>query len=197
MGAGFHGMTTTARDITTADGETFTDSEHVELARLIFKRWGCDMAAAAVAWRRLMQNNCTDTQFASVVQAPTDSELAARLCAKEAPKEPELVVAALAGAELPKVGDGATAYSWSDRHAYTIVEVVSPRCLKVQRDNVKCTSYEQQKYEYTPNPSAAVEVIVFKVTKRHPEGVWVRMSDGVKGQKFAIGHRDEYRDPSF
>jgi hypothetical protein len=40
---------------------------------------------------------------------------------------------------------------------------------------------------------------VFKVTKRFPEGVWVRKSDGVRGNKFGIGrdHREEYRDPSF
>jgi hypothetical protein len=115
----------------------------------------------------------------------------------EAPKAPELVVAALAGKDLPKVGDGATEYLWSDRHAYTIVEVVSPTCVKVQRDSFKCTSYENQDYEFTPNPEAAVEVLVLKVTKRHPEGKWVRKSEGVRGTGFALGHRSEYRDPSF
>jgi hypothetical protein len=52
--------------ITTTAGETFTAAESRELARLILKRWGGDPAAAACAWRRLMQNNCTDEAFADL-----------------------------------------------------------------------------------------------------------------------------------
>jgi hypothetical protein len=52
--------------ITTTAGETFTAAESRELARLILKRWGNDLAAAACAWRRLMQNNCTDAGFADL-----------------------------------------------------------------------------------------------------------------------------------
>lgn len=109
----------------------------------------------------------------------------------------EVVAAVLAGRDVPKVGDGATEYLWSDRHAYTIVEVVSPTCIKVQRDIAKCTSYENQDYTYECDPSATVEVLVFKVTKRHPDGKWVRKSAGIRGNGFAIGTRSEYRDPSF
>jgi hypothetical protein len=41
----------------------FSDLDHVVLARGIFIRWNKDLAAAAVAWRRLFQNNCTDNDF--------------------------------------------------------------------------------------------------------------------------------------
>lgn len=176
-------MTSTSHNITTTAGETFTGGEATEMARLILRRWGNDMAAAASAWRRLMQNNCTDAAFEQLVRA------------ESWPPAPELVVAALAGAAVPKIGDGATEYSYSDRHAYTIVEVVSPTCVKVQRDHLRRTGWPDQ--SFAPNPEAPVEVLVFKVTKRHPDGKWVRKSEGVRGNGFQLGSRSEYRDPSF
>lgn len=109
----------------------------------------------------------------------------------------ETVVQVLAGANVPQVGDGATEYCWSDRHAYTVVAVVSPTCLKIQRDIAKCTNYALQDYSYERDLSAMVEVIVFKVTKRHPAGKWVRKTEGVGGNRFSIGVRREYLDPSF
>ncbi len=109
----------------------------------------------------------------------------------------ELAARALAGEHVPKVGDGATEYCWSDRHAYTIVEVVSPTCIRVQRDIAKCLSYEQQTYSYEPDPSAVVQVLVLTVTKRYPDGKWVRKTDGFRGNGFVIGRRSEHRDPSF
>ena len=54
-------------DIRTTAGETFTKSESQEMARLIYKRFGKELSAAAAAWRRLLQNNCSDHQFASLL----------------------------------------------------------------------------------------------------------------------------------
>ena len=53
---------------TTTAGETFTNLETVDLARLIFKRFGRDLAAATEAWRRLLQNTCTESDFLALVE---------------------------------------------------------------------------------------------------------------------------------
>lgn len=45
----------------------FSQIDHVTLARGILIRWNNDIKAAAVAWRRLFQNSCTDNQFAELV----------------------------------------------------------------------------------------------------------------------------------
>lgn len=55
-----HNITTTAR-------ETFTYGEHVDLARLVYKRFGRDDAAAAAAWRRLLENGATEGDFMALV----------------------------------------------------------------------------------------------------------------------------------
>lgn len=53
--------------VTTTSGENFTTDDSSKLAYLIFRRWGHDMTAAAVAWRRLFQNACSDRDFARLV----------------------------------------------------------------------------------------------------------------------------------
>lgn len=50
-------------DIRTASGDIFTAKEHAELARLIYRRWGSNIEAAANAWRRLFQNSTTEKEF--------------------------------------------------------------------------------------------------------------------------------------
>jgi len=56
-------------DTTATNGETFTDAQHAALAVLIFQRWGCDVEAACVAWRRLFQNSTTVRAFQALVDA--------------------------------------------------------------------------------------------------------------------------------
>ena len=57
------------------------------------------------------------------------------------------------------IGNGATAYFWSDRHACTVVEIINrnkKRYVVVQQDHAKRTDRngfsESQTYEFTPNP---------------------------------------------
>jgi hypothetical protein len=57
-----------SKNITTTNGEKFTEEQSVTLAFLVWKRWGCDTAAAAVAWRRLFQNSCPDGDFEQLVK---------------------------------------------------------------------------------------------------------------------------------
>jgi hypothetical protein len=41
----------------------FSNDDHQILATLIYRRFGCDVADAASAWRRLLGNNCSDREF--------------------------------------------------------------------------------------------------------------------------------------
>jgi len=44
--------------------------QSVELARLVFKRFGYDVAAATSAWRRLLENAATISDFMELVEYP-------------------------------------------------------------------------------------------------------------------------------
>lgn len=105
------------------------------------------------------------------------------------------------GQPTPEVGMGATECCWSDRHAYTIIEVLTPTRIVVQQDKAIRTDKngmsDCQDYRYEPNPKAAKEELVFKKTKRVPHGRWVRKHEGIKGTPFVVGHRDEHHDYSF
>lgn len=54
--------------VTTTAGERFSGEDSAAMALLIWRRWGRDDEAAAVAWRRLMQNSCPDHQFMRLVR---------------------------------------------------------------------------------------------------------------------------------
>lgn len=49
--------------VVTTNGEGFSEQDHADMAWLVYRRFGRDGIAAAAAWRRLLQNNCTDAQF--------------------------------------------------------------------------------------------------------------------------------------
>lgn len=55
-------------DIKTTSGERFTQADSAKLAFMIFRRFGRDYAAGAVAWRRLLQNSATDADFQALVE---------------------------------------------------------------------------------------------------------------------------------
>jgi hypothetical protein len=54
-------------DITTTAGEVFGEADHRALARLIYRRFGLDPEAATAAWRRMLQNSATVTDFMAMV----------------------------------------------------------------------------------------------------------------------------------
>ena len=53
--------------IKTTAGEVFPPAETIDLARLVYKRFGYDLPAAAAAWRRLLQNSATESDFLDLV----------------------------------------------------------------------------------------------------------------------------------
>jgi len=112
------------------------------------------------------------------------------------------------------IGNGATAYFWSDRHACTVVEIINrnkKRYVVVQQDHAKRTDRngfsESQTYEFTPNP---------KGRKFISEVIDIETEDGQlgfileprvfnpktnrfrkEGTRIGLGQRSEYWDPSF
>lgn len=52
--------------ITTA-GETFTDDSYFRMAWLVYVRFGRSIKSGADAWRRMLQNCCTNDDFEEMV----------------------------------------------------------------------------------------------------------------------------------
>jgi hypothetical protein len=103
----------------------------------------------------------------------------------------------------PQIGDGATYLAWSDRYAYTIVDVIhyvsgkqkgEVKAVVATRDIAKRTDSngmsDSQGYEYTTNPDATRQTY----TKRK-DGKFI-LQGNTHGM-LAIGYRDEYYDFSF
>jgi hypothetical protein len=92
----------------------------------------------------------------------------------------------------PEVGMGVTELMYSDRHPYTVVEILSSKRIVVQEDVARRTDSngfsETQKYEYTPNPTSP-RIILFL----NKFGRWKRLGDA-KGSTFLVGKREEYYD---
>jgi hypothetical protein len=97
----------------------------------------------------------------------------------------------------PEVGMGVTALYYTDRHAGTIVEVISDKRIVVQEDIATRTDQngmsESQSYDYTPNPKAARQVVTLR-----KNGRWVKQGSKMQhGPAFQIGYRNTYHDYGF
>jgi hypothetical protein len=106
-------------------------------------------------------------------------------------------LAEVAKPKPPEVGMGATILMYSDRHAATIIEIVSPKEIIIQQDIStrmdKNGQSESQEYSYLPDPNAKKETFTLRKT-----GQWIRCGDSLRsGTVLQIGERDEYYDPSF
>lgn len=100
-------------------------------------------------------------------------------------------------APTPSVGDGATVLFWSERHAATVIEVLTPKKIVVQRDIATRTDKngmsESQSYSFAPNPAGEKWV----VTQRR-NGQWVVEGESMRnGTVVSLGSRSEYYDYSF
>lgn len=98
---------------------------------------------------------------------------------------------------MPKIGDGATEISWTDRAPYTIVEVVSPRQIVVQADNATRDDAngmsDCQNYVFSPNPNGSKMTVTLR-----GNGKWIVKGESAKnGRKFVVGSRGKYHDFSF
>ena len=92
----------------------------------------------------------------------------------------------------PKPGMGATELLWSDRHAGTIIDILSPKKILWQRD--KATRVEDTDgYTYERDPKAPQYTFTLR-----KNGRWVMQYDSMStGISLLIGARDERYDRSF
>lgn len=107
---------------------------------------------------------------------------------------------------MPKVGDGVTFYSWSDRHAGTVVKVVDEKKLiiAVTEDTATRTDTngmsDCQSYSYQTNWEDRPRHYKWNAKKSQWQGVelnekgrWVLSGD----KTISIGNRDCHHDYSF
>jgi hypothetical protein len=97
----------------------------------------------------------------------------------------------------PEVGMGATRLSYTDRHAYTVIKVINPKMIVVQRDIATRTDKngmsESQTYEYAADPEGSTDIVTLR-----KNGRWVVRGESAKqGTSFLIGFRKQYHDYSF
>lgn len=95
---------------------------------------------------------------------------------------------------IPTVGMGATILSWTDRHAATIVEVVSHRKIAIIEDNAEAKHKgmtDSQEWELTPG-TGGKQYFTLRVN-----GTWVREGESIKGQRLGVGYKSHYYDYSF
>lgn len=101
----------------------------------------------------------------------------------------------------PEVGMGATELLFSDRHAYTVIEVIDENTIRVQQDKAiridNNGMSDMQDYRYERDTTR------WPVTlHRSPDGHWRTEQFKVKrksypGEVFMLGRRDEHHDYSF
>lgn len=99
----------------------------------------------------------------------------------------------------PEIGMGATEVMYSDRVAYTIIDVHKNKdgkvtAIKIQEDNAIRTDNngqsDVQSYRYEPNPKGEIKTATLRKTG------YFRLK-GPKGSIIRIGVRDAYYDYGF
>ncbi|CAE7314011.1 unnamed protein product, partial [Symbiodinium microadriaticum] len=81
--------------VTTTNGKPFTMTQHAEMARLVFLRFGEDAEAATAAWSRMLESNCEVADFMELVCYPEHTENCAGWCQDPAQEHDHQALAAL------------------------------------------------------------------------------------------------------
>jgi hypothetical protein len=97
----------------------------------------------------------------------------------------------------PEIGMGATRLGWSDRNAFTVIDILSPKEIRVQRDRAKRVDNngmsDCQTWEFQRDPEGSI----YHLTLRS-NGSWTQKGCGRKASDgWVIGLREEYFDFSF
>lgn len=97
---------------------------------------------------------------------------------------------------VPTVGSGATRLGWTDRHPYTVIEVLSPRRVVLQEDTAVRVDNngmsESQEYEFHANPQGQKVTVTLR-----KNGRWVEQGESIKGTAYSLGYKSKYHDFSF
>ena len=96
-----------------------------------------------------------------------------------------------------QIGQGCTYHIGSDRYPATVVEILSPKRVVVQKDNYTRTDKngisENQTYSFEPNPDAVRRVVTLR-----KNGSWRQVGQSMHGSGFyTFKGRNAYFDPSF
>lgn len=96
----------------------------------------------------------------------------------------------------PEVGMGVTEILANDKHAWTVITVLSRTRVQVQQDRARRTDKngrsESQTWEHTPNPDGETKVISLR-----QDGSWTEPGKRLAGSRFRVGERETYKSPSF
>jgi hypothetical protein len=97
----------------------------------------------------------------------------------------------------PVIGDGVTELCYTDRRAYTIIQIISNREIIIQKDKTRRLDpngmSDCQHYEYSEDKTGETVAI----TKRNDNKWYVKTIPMRYSNRFIIGIRDKYHDFSF
>lgn len=97
----------------------------------------------------------------------------------------------------PIIGMGVTEMCYSDRHAYTIISIISHREIIIQHDKAERLDpkgmADCQHYEYSRDKTGEMVTI----TKRNDNKWYTKGKPMRYSNRFIIGIRDKYHDFSF
>jgi hypothetical protein len=95
----------------------------------------------------------------------------------------------------PVVGDGVTEYCYSDRHAYTVVVILSPTKIAITRDNaIRLDSNGQSESQNYKFETCWKDMPI--ILRKNKYGKWKMIGDS-QGSTYVVGIREEYDDPCF
>ena len=104
-------------------------------------------------------------------------------------------------AVTPVIGMGVTGLGYTDRHPYTVIEVINAKTLRIQEDKATRTDTngmsETQSYAYEADPIGEILTITLR-----KNGQWRVKGDPhfnppIKATRFQVGVRRKYHDYSF
>jgi|LauGreDrversion4_2_1035121.scaffolds.fasta_scaffold74102_4 hypothetical protein len=99
--------------------------------------------------------------------------------------------------DVPEIGMGVTRLCWSDRNAFTVIDILSSSEIRVQRDRAKRVDNngmsDCQTWEFQRDPNGSIYHLTLRKNGRWKQkGVRSKSSDG-----WLLGTRQEHFDFSF
>lgn len=94
---------------------------------------------------------------------------------------------------VPRVGLPCTVYFYTDRHAATVTQIISPKKVAVRDNQVECLDYYAGRYKILPELEGDERIF----TKRS-NGKWIMEGQHSKdGVRLLLHYQSHYIDPEF
>jgi hypothetical protein len=98
--------------------------------------------------------------------------------------------------QSPQIGMGVTECLYSDRQAYTIINILSKTRIMIQKDiatrSDKKGMSELQEYTYARNEHGSTKTLSLR-----KDGRWRAQGEGNSSAVYVLGLRDQFHDYSF